>query len=103
MSRSDRITILLSAVALCVAIVGSSCSTNARIDDLNTGLSARIDDLRDEVAAQIDAVNTRIDDLRDEVATRFSAVNARVDDLHEEVRDLRALVLDAIKAPPAAD
>lgn len=78
MNRSDRITILLSVAALCVTLVGTSCSTNARIDDLNMSLNARIDDL----SASVDA--------------RFEAV-------HEEIRELRALVIEAIKAAPAAD
>ena len=78
MNRSDRITILLSVAALCVTLVGTSCSTNARIDDLNMSLNARIDDL----SASVDA--------------RFEAVR-------EEIRELRALVIEAIKAAPAAD
>ena len=74
MGRSDRLAILLSVAALCVTIVGTSCSTNARIDDLN----ARIDNL----SASVDA--------------RFEAVR-------EEIRELRALVIAAIKAASAAD
>ena len=86
MGRADRITILLSVAALCVTIIGTSCSTNARIDDLGTSLNARIDDLRAEVTAQI------------------AAVNARIDGLDRDIRDLRALVIDAIKvAAPAAN
>ncbi len=86
MGRADRITILLSVAALCVTIIGTSCSTNARIDDLGTSLNARIDDLRAEVTAQI------------------AAVNARIDGLDRDIRELRALVIDAIKvAAPAAN
>ena len=82
MGRSDRITILLSVAALCVTIIGTSCSTNARIGDVN----ARIND----VSARIDDVNTN--------------VNARIDELREDIRELRALVIDAIKVDvPAAD
>ena len=89
MNRSDRITILLSVAALCVTLVGTSCSTNARIDDLNMSLNARIDDLSA-------SLNARIDDLSASVDARFEAV-------HEEIRELRALVIEAIKAAPAAD
>ena len=103
MGRSDRLTILLSAVALCATIIGSSCSTNARIDDLN----ARIDDLNASWNARIDDLNAswnaRFDDLRAEVAAQIAAVNARVDALHEEVRALRALVIDALKKAAPAD
>ena len=97
MGRADRITILLSVAALCVTIIGTSCSTNARIEEANASVNARIDDLGA-------SMNARIDDLRAEVAAQIDAVNARIDALQEEVRDLRALVIDAIKAAaPAAD
>ncbi len=89
MSRADRITILLAVAALCGTIIGTSCSTNARIDDMN----ARFGD-----------VNARFDDVN----ARFDNVNARIDDLRREllaeIRELRAIVIDAIKAAtPAAD
>ena len=75
MGRSDRITILLSVTALCATIIGTSCSTNARIGDVN----ARISDM-----------NARIDDVH-------ANVNARIDGLSEDIRELRAIVIDAVK------
>ena len=69
MGRSDRITVLLSVAALCATIIGTSCSTNARIDDMH----ARIDDVH-------------------------ANVNARIDGLSEDIRELRAIMIDAIKA-----
>ncbi len=48
MERADRITILLSAAALCVTIIGKSCWTNARIGDL----SARIDEMNASLNAE---------------------------------------------------
>lgn len=115
MGRADRITILLSVAALCVTIIGTSCSTNARIDDLSAridagdaSLSARIDDLNTSLNARIDdlsaSLNARIDDLRAEVTAQIAAVNARIDGLDRDIRDLRAIVVDAIGADaPAAD
>ena len=76
MGRSDRITVLLSVAALCVTIIGTSCSTNARIGDVH----ARIDD-----------VHARIDDVH-------ANVNARIDGLSEDIRELRAIVIEAVKA-----
>ena len=96
MGRADRITILLSVAALCVTIIGTSCSTNARIDDLgarmgemNASLSTRIDDLSA-------SLNARIDDLS-------ASLNARIDALDRDLRELRAIVIDTAKvaAPPA--
>ncbi len=100
MGRSDRLTILLSVAALCITIVGTSCSTNARIDDLNANVNARIDDLNANVNARIDdlsaSLNARIDDLSASVDVRFEVVR-------EELRELRALVIDALEAASAAD
>ena len=42
------------------------------------------------------SVNQRIDDVRGEM-------NRRIDDLQEEIRELRALVIDALKPPDPAD
>ena len=87
MGRSDRITVLLSVAALCVTIIGTSCSTNARIDDVH----ARIDDVNTNV-------NARIDDVRAELMVQIAGVNARIDGLSEDIRELRAIVIEAVKA-----
>lgn len=108
MGRADRVTILLSVAALCLTIIGTTCSTNARIDDVlaridagDASLGARIDDLNA-------SLNARIDDVRSEVtaqiATQIAAVNARIDALDRDIRDLRAIVVGALGAgAPAAD
>ena len=110
--------------AFCVTIVGTSCSTSARIgdlgariDDVNANLSARIDDVNANLSARIDAgdasLSARIDDLRVEVAAQVEAVNARIDDLsaslnarmdglERDIRDLRAIVIDALGAAAGA-
>ena len=90
MGRSDRITILLSVAALCATIVGTSCSTNARISDLNTSLNARIDDVNARIDDAVTSLNARIDSV-------VGGLNARIDDLHQDVRELRAIVIDALK------
>ena len=81
MSTGDWITILVAAGAISATLGMGSCSTNARIDDVNTQLNTRIDD-----------VNTRIDD-----------VNTRIDDVLADIRELRALIIDAIKRDEPAD
>lgn len=93
MGRSDRITILLSVAALCATIIGTSCSTHARISDVN----ARIDDVNANV-------NARIDDVRADLASQMAGVNARIDELRHDIRELRTIVIDAIQADaPGAD
>ena len=101
MGRSDRITILLSVAALCATIIGTSCSTNARIGDVN----ARIDDVNARIDDVHANVNARIDDVRAELMVQIAGVNARIDDvnariggLSEDIRELRAIVIDAVKA-----
>jgi len=48
-------------------------------------------------------VNARIDDVNANVNARIDDVNARIDDLQEDIRELRALIIDAIKGADAAD
>ena len=71
-------TLLLMLVGL---MVQQNASVNSRIDDLN----GRIDDVNA-------SVNARIDDI-----------NGRINDVQEDIRDLRALIIDAIKRTAPAD
>ena len=48
-------------------------------------------------------VNARIDDVNANVNARIDDVNARIDDLQEDIRELRALIIDAIKRTDPAD
>ena len=89
MSMGDRITILVAVGAVSATLGVGSWSTNARINDVNTQLNARIDGVR----AQL---NTRIDDMG-------AQLNARIDDVQEDIRELRALVIDALKHGDPAD
>ena len=77
----------IAMTTVIVAFVGIIAGgINDRINDVNTN------------------VNNRIDDLNASVNNRFNDVNRRIDDLQDEMRELRALVIDAIKgADPAAD
>jgi len=82
-------TLLLMLAGL---MIQRNANVNARFDDLN----ARFDDVNarfDDVNAN---VNARIDDVNANVNTRF-------DDLQEDIRELRALIVDAIKAADPAD
>lgn len=74
MSMGDRITILVAAGAISATLGIGSCSTNARIDDVNTQLNMRIGD-----------------------------VNARIDDLQADIHELRTLIIDAIRRGEPAD
>ena len=48
-------------------------------------------------------VNAHIDDVNTNVNARIDDVNARIDNLQEDIRELRALIIDAIKGAEPAD
>ena len=67
---------MLVAAGAIVATLGvGTCSTNARFSDVNS---------------RFDAMHSRFDDL-----------NRRIDDLQADIRELRSLVIEAIKADTA--
>ena len=86
-------TLLLMLAGL---MLQQNANFNARIDDVNASVNARIDDVNA-------SVNARIDDLRVDVTAQIANVNTRIDGLHESIRELRALIIDAIKRTDPAD
>jgi Flp pilus assembly CpaF family ATPase len=84
-------TLLLMLAGL---IIQQNANVNARIDDVNANFNARIDDVNANVNARIDDVNANVNARIDDV---------RIDDLQEDIRELRALIVDAIKRPDPAD
>ncbi|MCY4635798.1 MAG: hypothetical protein OXG04_15055 [Acidobacteria bacterium] len=84
MPSGDRVSFFLGVGAIVVTLAVGTCSTNARFNDVN----ARFDD-----------VDARFDD----VDARFDDVNARLDDVQEDIRELRALVIEALKRRESAD
>ena len=70
-------------------VVGSVIATGGVIATLLLALAGL-------VIQQNASVNQRIDDMRGEM-------NRRIDDLQEEIRELRALVIDALKPPDPVD
>lgn len=77
MISSDRLTVLIAAGAIVATVASGQCTTDARFDDVNR----RLDD-----------VNTRIDDLR-------ADTTARLDGLQSDMRELRELVVEALRKP----
>jgi hypothetical protein len=60
---TDRQALLSAALgvgAICATVAGSSCSTNARIDDLHANLL----DFRAEVRSEIQSVRDELRDVR---------------------------------------
>ena len=90
-------TLLLMLAGL---MLQQNANFNARIDDVNASVNASVNARIDDVNA---SVNARIDDLRVDVTAQIANVNTRIDGLHESIRELRALIIDAIKRTDPAD
>ena len=88
MCWADRISMLVAAAAIVATLGVGTCSTNARFNDVN----ARFND----VNARFNDVNRRIDDLQSEI-------RGLRDDLQADIRELRSLVIEAIKDDTPAD
>ncbi len=84
-----------------------TASMNARFDDLTASANARFDDVHGRIDDVNANVNARIDDVVANVNARIddvvANVNARFDDLQEDIRELRALVIEALKRTEPAD
>ena len=79
MTTSDRLTVIGIGATVVLAIIGGSCSTNARIDDLRSDMNARFAD----VNARIGDTNARIGDLNAEVRAEHAEIRTdirRIDD-----------------------
>ena len=90
MLGKDRIPFVLGVGAIVVTLGVGTCSTNARIDDVNR----RLDDLTADVNRRFDEqtadVNRRFDALGADVNRRFDGVNRRFDAMRADIRELRA-------------
>ena len=68
-----------------------------------TGLATLLLMLAGLLIQQNANVNARIDDVNANVNARIDDINARIDDLQEDIRELRTLIIDAIKGADPAD
>ena len=95
-TRTIVISIIGTGIAVITVVVGFMAilagGINNRIDDLNATVNTRINDLNASFGARFDDVNRRIDD-----------VNTRIDGVETDLRELRTLVIEAIKADEPAD
>ena len=96
MSTSDRLTVIGIGSAIVMAVVGGTCSTNARFSDVN----ARIDDVQADVNRRFDNVNRRFDDVNRRFDDMQADVNRRFDDVQADIREIRVLLIEAIKPRP---
>ena len=95
----DNLTFLLGVGAIVAALVGGSCSTNARIGDLHTevqgvreeiqGVRGEIQGVRGEIQGVREEIRTETRGVRAELRTEIQGVRA---ELRAEIRDVRARV-----------
>ncbi len=106
----DSLTFLLGVGAIVAALVGGSCSTNARIGDLHTeirsvrdeirgvrdGTRTEIRSVRDEIRGVRDETRTEIQGVRDEIRREIRGVRDEIqgvgDEIRTEIRHVRARV-----------
>ena len=85
------------------AIIKSIVGTGIGLATLLLMLAGLMIQQNVNINARFDDVNARIDDVNANVSARIDDVNARIDDLQEDIRELRALIIDAIKGTDPAD
>ena len=97
---TDRQVLLSAALgvgAICTTVAGSSCSTNARIDDLHANLidfraavRAEFQSVRDEVRGEIQSVRDEVEGVREEIRD----VRVELRDVRDELEGVRGLLID---------
>ena len=95
----DQIPMLLGIGAIVVTLGVGTCSTNARIDDLNDNINNRFDDLNDNMNNRFEDVNRRFEDMN----RRVDDVNRRIDDVQADVRELRGLLFENLQRDAPVD
>jgi uncharacterized protein (DUF3084 family) len=91
--RQALISAALGVGAICATVAGSSCSTNARIDDLHANLI----DFRAAVRSEFQSVRGEIQSVRDEVEgvrVEIRDVRAELRDVRDDVQGVRGLLID---------
>ena len=86
-----------------VSIVGTGLATTTVIVAFTAIIASGIDARFDDVNNRIDDVNNRIDDVNRNVNGRIDGVETRIDKVEADIRELRALVIDAIKGETGED
>ena len=85
------------------SIIGTGIATNTIIVSFVAIIAGGINNRIDDVADRIDDVNTNLNSRIDDVNTRIDDIHTRIDDLQNDIRELRSLVIDAIKGDEPPD
>jgi len=82
MTVADRLTVVATGAAVAVSIVGGSCSTNARIDDIQ----ASIRELRLDMRAEHDRIRADMRAEHDTMRAEHDAIRMEIRRVDERVR-----------------
>ena len=82
MTVADRLTVVATGAAVAVSIVGGSCSTNARIDDIQ----ASIRELRLDIRAEHDRIRADMRAEHDTMRAEHDAIRMEIRRVDERVR-----------------
>ena len=88
--RQVLISAALGVGAICTTIVGSTCATNGRFNDLH----ADIIDLRQEIRSEIRSVRDEIQSVRDEIQSEIQSVRDEIQSVRDEIQGVRGLLID---------
>ena len=106
MVSRDQIPLLLGIGAIVVTLGVGTCSTNARIDDLNDNMNNRFDDMNRRFDDLNDNMNNRFEDVNrrfEDMNRRVDDVNRRIDDVQADVRELRGLLFENLQRDAPVD
>ena len=91
--RQVLISAALGVGAICTTIVGSTCATNGRFNDLH----ADILDLRQEIRSEIRSVRDEIQSVRGEIQSvrdEIQSVRDEIQSVRDEIQSVRGLLID---------
>ena len=93
MTVADRLTVMATGAAVAISIVGGSCSTNARIDDIQAAIRelrldmrAEHDGIRADMGAEHDAIRAGLRAEHDRIRADMGAEHATMRAEHAAIR-----------------
>ena len=96
MTVADRLTVAATGAAVAVSIVGGSCSTNARIDDIH----ASIRELRLDMRAEHDRIRADMRVEHDTMRAEHDAIRMEIRQVDERVRVIEINLGGQSDTPP---
>ena len=108
MTVADRLTVMATGAAVAVSIVGGSCSTNARIGDIQAAMRelrldmrAEHDTLRADMRAEHNTMRAEHDAIRADMRAEHDAIRVEIRRLGDRMRVIEiTLGVPGADAPP---